>query len=510
MQYDDDEHRRLPRWRTCCPARRCGPAPAISSGCPGSATLQEGKTQGALADRVVAYDVDWTIALHAPYLDYLGSRSKDLFRQHTLQPGESRQFDAWLQVGVARRSRPRAGRRNRAQASRLPGIVHGVVRSRDGKTVDEPVIVIEQHGMPYAWSFGRAGRYEVRLPAGDYELVCDCQGSFAERARPRARCARTRMTALIFADSSRPAGSNSTVVDARTQRCTRRPHRASPQGQQQLVEFLGRNTFFTELDRKGRLRAELAPGTYRFAVSSGGGFLGPSAGCEARRAAQARRRSRKVAIDAACSIRPASGWYSADLHHHADQAEGVTPPEYLARSQLAAGLDLLFVSDHDSTANHAPLQQIADRRGMPFIPSLELSPSWGHFNAWPLQPGQTARDRHEHRDHRRSPRRSATPGRDRRAIEPSVHSVWISREPRGRRRARRLQSRIRPRSKSTRTCRLRREGAAARSGTSGMPGIATTCPAGRTCTTSGTTSRDASARSRTSTASPPHAVLPKL
>jgi hypothetical protein len=84
----------------------------------------------------------------------------------------------------------------------------------------------------------------------------------------------------------------------------------------------------------------------------------------------------------------ASGWYSADLHHHADQAEGVTPPEYLARSQLAAGLDLLFVSDHDSTANHAPLQQIADRRGVPFIPSLELSPSWGHFNAWPLQPGQ--------------------------------------------------------------------------------------------------------------------------
>ena len=85
---------------------------------------------------------------------------------------------------------------------------------------------------------------------------------------------------------------------------------------------------------------------------------------------------------------PASGWYAADLHHHADQAEGVTPPEYLARSQLAAGLDLLFVSDHDSTANHAPLQKIADARGVPFIPSLELSPSWGHFNAWPLRPGQ--------------------------------------------------------------------------------------------------------------------------
>ena len=91
---------------------------------------------------------------------------------------------------------------------------------------------------------------------------------------------------------------------------------------------------------------------------------------------------------------PASGWYAADLHHHADQAEGVTPPEFLARSQLAAGLDLLLVSDHDSTVNHVPLQKIADARGMPFIASIELSPSWGHFNAWPLRPSQRLADRH--------------------------------------------------------------------------------------------------------------------
>jgi hypothetical protein len=81
-------------------------------------------------------------------------------------------------------------------------------------------------------------------------------------------------------------------------------------------------------------------------------------------------------------------WYSADMHHHADQAEGVTPPADLARSQLAAGLDVLFVSDHDSTVNHSALQAIADRRGMAFIPSVELSASWGHFNAYPLLLGQ--------------------------------------------------------------------------------------------------------------------------
>jgi hypothetical protein len=83
----------------------------------------------------------------------------------------------------------------------------------------------------------------------------------------------------------------------------------------------------------------------------------------------------------------ARGWYSADLHHHADQAEAVTPPSDLARSQLAAGLDLLFVSDHDSTVNHRALQVIAARRGVPLIPSVELSASWAHFNAYPLTLG---------------------------------------------------------------------------------------------------------------------------
>jgi hypothetical protein len=32
------------------------------------------------------------------------------------------------------------------------------------------------------------------------------------------------------------------------------------------------------------------------------------------------------------------------------------------------------------------LQRVADQRGVPFIASMELSPSWGHFNAWPLRP----------------------------------------------------------------------------------------------------------------------------
>src|SRR6202012_4992000 len=96
---------------------------------------------------------------------------------------------------------------------------------------------------------------------------------------------------------------------------------------------------------------------------------------------------RAQAADAAIDVLfdPRSqGWASADLHHTADEAGPVPPPADLARSEFAAGLDLLFVSDHDSTVNHQALQAIADRRGVAFIPGIELSASWGHFNAYPL------------------------------------------------------------------------------------------------------------------------------
>ena len=158
----------------------------------------------------------------------------------------------------------------------------------------------------------------------------------------------------------------------------------------------------------------MAPGRYTFSVSSGGGFFGP--GQDVTLDVRSGQRLSRASGAQRLFEPQATGWYAADLHHHADQAEGVTPPEFLARSQFAAGLDLLFVSDHDSTANHATLQQIATTRGMPFIPSMELSPSWGHFNAWPLQPGQALAIDTGTATHRPGARRGATPGRDRRAV----------------------------------------------------------------------------------------------
>jgi hypothetical protein len=352
-------------------------------GIPGLAGVVEGKSDGALADRVVAYDENWTVALHAPYADHIGHGSLDLYRLHALAPGESRVFDAWLQVGSSGDLKPiiaaEIARRHLAS-----GTVRGVVVGGDGMAVESPVVVIEKQGQPFAWVLGRHGEYELRLPAGDYTLYATAR-NHSQSARTAVRITADSTAVRDFRDVQVPGSIQWIVADARNGKPL--DARISiAEGQKPLVEFLGRKTFFTELDRKGRLDGPIAPGNYLFTVSAGGGFL-----AEKQQVALAvvagQAQTAHVAVTPLFDP-PARHWYSADMHHHADQAEAVTPPADLARSQLAAGLDLLFVSDHDSSVNHGVLQAIADRRGMAFIPSVELSPSWGHFNAYPWSLGR--------------------------------------------------------------------------------------------------------------------------
>src|SRR4030095_51018 len=66
---------------------------------PGLADVEAGAADAALSDRVGADDGDLFIAPHAPYFDRIESNSRDLFRKHSLAPGESRSFEGWLQVG---------------------------------------------------------------------------------------------------------------------------------------------------------------------------------------------------------------------------------------------------------------------------------------------------------------------------------------------------------------------------------------------------------------------------
>ena len=349
---------------------------------PGLAGVEDGPAKAALSNRVVAYDADWMVALHAPYLDHVGYGSKDMYQTHSLAPGERRSFEAWLQVGASGDLAPVVA--EEIERRGLPsGAVSGAVADASGHAVDQPVVVILKDGQPYAWTLGRHGHYRIALPVGDYTAYATAKGYSQTPPRDLHVTAGGGL-AQNFAGLKPPGH----LVFHVTRKDTGAPLDARitiETGQKPLVEFLGRRTFFTELDKTGMADVALAPGNYEFKAAYAADVLAAPVEVKAS-VVSGRTQSAKAAIAVLFDPR-AKGWASADLHHHADQAEAVTPPADLARSQLAAGLDMLFVSDHDSTVNHRALQDIADRRGVPFMPSIEISTSWAHFNAYPLRLG---------------------------------------------------------------------------------------------------------------------------
>ena len=352
-------------------------------GVPGVAVTPSGTTEGALADRVVAYDEHWTVALHAPYADHFSDGSMDMYRLHTLGAGDAEVFEAWLQVGSRGDLKPVIAAEI-AHHHLSSGLVRGVISGADGKRVDSPVVVIEKQGKPYAWVLGGHGEYDVTLPVGDYNAYATAK-NYSQSAPAALHVTKDAAIVRDFRNLQLPGSIRFAVADSRNGK----PMDARisiAAGQKPLVEFLGRKTFFTELARKGQVDVPIAPGDYSFTISAGGGFLADRKQLKLK-VVPGQAQAANIALTPLFDP-PARHWYSADLHHHADQAEAVTPPPDLARSQLAAGLDLLFVSDHDSTVNHGPLQAIAERRGKAFIPGIELSASWGHFNAYPLKLGQ--------------------------------------------------------------------------------------------------------------------------
>lgn len=348
---------------------------------PGLAGVDSGAAEAAFSDRFVAYDRDWFIALHAPYFDRIEYGSKDMYLLHSLAPGESRSFEGWLQVGPSGDLTPVVA----AEIERggmAAGTLTGQIASGE-EPVENSVLIIEKDGAPYAWTRTPDGSYEVALPVGDYTVYATAQG-YSESAPQQVAIAGGGSETVDFDDLEAPGTLEFAVTDGEGAPLDARIEIS--EGQAPLVEFLGRRTFFTELHAPGESEAMLAPGDYVFTVGHGTGFL--TRGNEVP-VTVVSGESQPVEVSLELVARPfESDWYAADMHHHADQLEGTTPPEYVARAELAAGLDLLSVTDHDSTVNHQALAEIAEGRGMPFIPSIELSPSWGHFNAYPLELGE--------------------------------------------------------------------------------------------------------------------------
>ncbi|GAB3466119.1 CehA/McbA family metallohydrolase [Actinophytocola sediminis] len=75
-------------------------------------------------------------------------------------------------------------------------------------------------------------------------------------------------------------------------------------------------------------------------------------------------------------------WVAADLHAHTVHSDGELTIAELAALAVAAGLDALAVTDHNTVSHHAELAAVGRRYGVALIPGQEVTTDLGHANAF--------------------------------------------------------------------------------------------------------------------------------
>jgi hypothetical protein len=353
-------------------------------GVPGLHGEEQSPEADALADWSASYDEHWALGLHAPFSELVDYDGRDRYLQHNLRPGESREFEAWLQIEAD--GSLAAFTQSQIEFGQLPfGRITGRVASSDGQPIDQPAVVVVKDGSPFTWAIGNDGAYELSLPVGDYGIYATARG-YGAGAMHNVSVVQGSDNELLFDDVPLPGAIRFHVAD-RDSGDALDARIDIQSGYKSLIGFFGRNTLFTELQPVGEITAVVPPGQYEFQVSAGGGFssvpelvtvvVQPGETAESR-------------VNIAVLEKPRElGWYSADLHHHSDVLDGFTEAEYVLRSELAAGVDISFLSDHDSVVNNQAMRVLSAERGVQFLPGTEMSPSWAHFNAYPVDEGKT-------------------------------------------------------------------------------------------------------------------------
>jgi hypothetical protein len=362
----------------------------------------------ALGDFVVSYTQDYAITLQMDGTEiYRGTTGyKDLHHNYDLAPGESRSFTGELQVISKGHTTPfmtRMIEKKELSSAR----VTGVVQADTGERFPYPVLVVEKEGrfrgsfdgaqylpsdeqhvqrQPLVWHVGEAdGSFAFTLPEGDFNIYAIAAGYTASQAKDVQVQAGKDMSLNFAGDHALVQGGR--VVLQVTDKESGNPvdARIEVDGPVPAVKYLGARTYFTDLENIGEVTMPLAVGDFTLSIMSGANFVSLPETLEAKVVS---REQQEHSADITTRIYPdREHWYSVDLHHHTDIGDGNTSPEDLVKSQLAARLDLTFVSDHDSVENHEAVQAFSAARDVAMIPSLEVSPGWGHFNILPMPPG---------------------------------------------------------------------------------------------------------------------------
>jgi hypothetical protein len=75
-------------------------------------------------------------------------------------------------------------------------------------------------------------------------------------------------------------------------------------------------------------------------------------------------------------------WLAGDCHAHTVHSDGSLTVDRLAREAVDAGLDFLWVTDHNTTSHHPLLDAVGSHQGIRLLPGQEVTTADGHANAF--------------------------------------------------------------------------------------------------------------------------------
>lgn len=254
--------------------------------------------------------------------------------------------------------------------------VEGSVKSPSGDTVSNAVIIAKDSDKN-TFGFYKAnekGDFSIELPQATYELYVEKNGY--AKGEPVA----------ISGTKNLSLTTGKEKVDLTINMKDQDGHptwgRAEILGEYPEVRYTGDSIF--QAKEKGVIKAKVSDMDQFKAKVYGEGYFFYSDTIDIN---YSDVKDQTVNVTVNKKISKPTGWLSSDLHHHANKNDGFADPKDAIPSQLAAGLDVSFISDHDFTVNnqeaYALLTETYKGQMDGFIPSEEISCSWAHFNVLP-------------------------------------------------------------------------------------------------------------------------------
>jgi len=326
---------------------------------------------------------------------YKGSSGyKDLYKRVTIEGGQSVTFNGEVLVSNTASTTPII-ERNIEKFSMKADTITGTVFDSTGKPVQNAFVSIYKEGSyvkndnetlekvesaPLAWAVtNEKGEYRFKLPDGKYQVHAEALGLTPSKSEE-----------IIIKEGI----SNNSKLDFALQKGAHATLKVVNQDGKNIparidvkssaptdIKLLGSSVYFTNLVN-GEYIADfdIPAGTFSFVASYGADYESKSATISDIKinSGQTYKNNKDLVIKELANPRK-NNWYNMDNHQHSNIGDGATPIDQLFIAQVCAKLDFNLVSDHDFVQNDAEMVRLAEAAGRPVIPSLEVSPGWGHW-----------------------------------------------------------------------------------------------------------------------------------